>query len=203
MSGRTPSNDGHREPDFVDRFLKLSPMWRLIGAAALALIAVLVWDEYVRPTTDAWNGESDRIARTIERARTVDRTTDPKIERLATALGPIEVPRSAAPGATRLESTISEICSQYKVVHKIDGRTGSKLPSNSPLSTMAGGRVERIICELEFIADTETAIDVIRDLEAEPEIESISELRLDLVDDGPDLEIRIVVEAWIVPRRKA
>jgi hypothetical protein len=203
MSRGTPSTDGRREPDFVDRFLTLSPMWRLIGAAALALIAVLVWDEYVRPTTDDWNGESDRIARTIERARTVDRTTDPKIERLATALGPIEVPRSAAPGATRLESTISQICSQYKVVPKIDGRTGSKLPSNSPLSTMAGGRVERIICELEFIADTETAIDVIRDLEAEPEIESISELRLDLVDDGPDLEIRIVVEAWIVPRRKA
>jgi hypothetical protein len=68
---------------------------------------------------------------------------------------------------------------------------------------MAGGRVERIICELEFIADTETAIDVIRDLEAEPEIESISELRLDLIDDGPNLEIRIVVEAWIVPRRNA
>jgi hypothetical protein len=203
MSGRTPATDNRREPDLVDRFLELSPMWRLIGAAALALIAVLVWDEYVRPTTDSWNGESDRIARTIERARTVDRTTDPKIERLATALGPIEVPRSAAPGATRLESTISEICSQYKIVPKIDGRTGSKLPSNSPLSTMAGGRVERIICELEFIADTETAIDVIRDLEAEPEIESISELRLDLVDDGPDLEIRIVVEAWIVPRRKA
>ena len=101
MSRGTPSTDGRREPDFVDRFLALSPMWRLIGAAALALIAVLVWDEYVRPTTDDWNGESDRIARTIERARTVDRTTDPKIERLATALGPIEVPRSAAPGAMR------------------------------------------------------------------------------------------------------
>ncbi|MAD18722.1 MAG: hypothetical protein CMJ52_00650 [Planctomycetaceae bacterium] len=203
MSARNPSADGQREPDLVDRFLELSPMWKLIGAAALMLIAVLVWDEYVRPTTEAWNAESARIERTIERARTVDRTTDPKIEQLATALGPIEVPRSAAPGATRLESTISEICSQYKVVPKIDGRTGSKLPSNSPLSTMAGGRVERIICELEFIADAETAIDVIRDLEAEPEIESISELRLDLIDDGPDLEIRIVVEAWIVPRRKA
>ena len=99
MSGRTPPTDDQRDPDLVDRFLELSTMWRLIGAAALVLIAVLVWDEYVRPTTESWNGESDRIARTIERARTVDRTTDPKIERLATALGPIEVPRSAAPGA--------------------------------------------------------------------------------------------------------
>lgn len=190
------------ESDLVDRFLELPPIWRLIGAAAMVLVAILVWDEYVRPTADAWNKESDRIASTIERARTLEQRTDPKIERLATALGPIEVPRSAAPGATRLESTISKICSQYEIVPKIDGRTGSKLPSNSPLSTMAGGRVERIICELEFVSDSETVVEVIRDLEAEPEIESISSLRLKLVDDGPKLEVRIMVEAWIVPRKK-
>jgi hypothetical protein len=198
-STRTSSEN---ETDLVDRYLALQPIWRVIGAAAMVLVAILVWDEYVQPTANDWNTESDRISNTIERARTLDQRTDPKIERLATALGPIEVPRSAAPGATRLESTVSKICSQYQIVPKIDGRTGSKLPSSSPLSAMAGGRVERIICELEFISDSETVVDVIRDLEAEPEIESISSLRLQLVDDGPKLEVRIMVEAWIVPRKK-
>jgi hypothetical protein len=198
-STRTSSEN---ETDLVDRYLALQPIWRGIGAAAMVLVAILVWDEYVQPTANDWNTESDRISSTIERARTLDQRTDPKIERLATALGPIEVPRSAAPGATRLESTVSKICSQYQIVPKIDGRTGSKLPSSSPLSAMAGGRVERIICELEFISDSETVVDVIRDLEAEPEIESISSLRLQLVDDGPKLEVRIMVEAWIVPRKK-
>jgi hypothetical protein len=198
-STRTSSRN---ETDLVDRYLALQPIWRGIGAAAMVLVAILVWDEYVQPTANDWNTESDRISNTIERARTLDQRTDPKIERLATALGPIEVPRSAAPGATRLESTVSKICSQYQIVPKIDGRTGSKLPSSSPLSAMAGGRVERIICELEFISDSETVVDVIRDLEAEPEIESISSLRLQLVDDGPKLEVRIMVEAWIVPRKK-
>jgi hypothetical protein len=198
-STRTSSRN---ETDLVDRYLALQPIWRGIGAAAMVLVAILVWDEYVQPTANDWNTESDRISSTIERARTLDQRTDPKIERLATALGPIEVPRSAAPGATRLESTVSKICSQYQIVPKIDGRTGSKLPSSSPLSAMAGGRVERIICELEFISDSETVVDVIRDLEAEPEIESISSLRLQLIDDGPKLEVRIMVEAWIVPRKK-
>jgi hypothetical protein len=198
-STRTSSEN---ETDLVDRYLALQPIWRVIGAAAMVLVAILVWDEYVQPTANDWNTESDRISNTIERARTLDQRTDPKIERLATALGPIEVPRSAAPGATRLESTVSKICSQYQIVPKIDGRTGSKLPSSSPLSAMAGGRVERIICELEFISDSETVVDVIRDLEAEPEIESISSLRLQLIDDGPKLEVRIMVEAWIVPRKK-
>lgn len=202
MSKGSTRTSSRNETDLVDRYLALQPIWRGIGAAAMVLVAILVWDEYVQPTANDWNTESDRISNTIERARTLDQRTDPKIERLATALGPIEVPRSAAPGATRLESTVSKICSQYQIVPKIDGRTGSKLPSSSPLSAMAGGRVERIICELEFISDSETVVDVIRDLEAEPEIESISSLRLQLVDDGPKLEVRIMVEAWIVPRKK-
>lgn len=202
MSKGSTRTSSENETDLVDRYLALQPIWRVIGAAAMVLVAILVWDEYVQPTANDWNTESDRISSTIERARTLDQRTDPKIERLATALGPIEVPRSAAPGATRLESTISKICSQYQIVPKIDGRTGSKLPSSSPLSAMAGGRVERIICELEFISDSETVVDVIRDLEAEPEIESISSLRLQLVDDGPKLEVRIMVEAWIVPGKK-
>lgn len=202
MSKGSTRTSSENETDLVDRYLALQPIWRVIGAAAMVLVAILVWDEYVQPTANDWNTESDRISNTIERARTLDQRTDPKIERLATALGPIEVPRSAAPGATRLESTVSKICSQYQIVPKIDGRTGSKLPSSSPLSAMAGGRVERIICELEFISDSETVVDVIRDLEAEPEIESISSLRLQLIDDGPKLEVRIMVEAWIVPRKK-
>lgn len=202
MSKGSTRTSSENETDLVDRYLALQPIWRVIGAAAMVLVAILVWDEYVQPTANEWNTESDRISSTIERARTLDQRTDPKIERLATALGPIEVPRSAAPGATRLESTVSKICSQYQIVPKIDGRTGSKLPSSSPLSAMAGGRVERIICELEFISDSETVADVIRDLEAEPEIESISSLRLQLVDDGPKLEVRIMVEAWIVPGKK-
>lgn len=202
MSKGSTRTSSRNETDLVDRYLALQPIWRVIGAAAMVLVAILVWDEYVQPTANDWNTESDRISNTIERARTLDQRTDPKIERLATALGPIEVPRSAAPGATRLESTVSKICSQYQIVPKIDGRTGSKLPSSSPLSAMAGGRVERIICELEFISDSETVVDVIRDLEAEPEIESISSLRLQLIDDGPKLEVRIMVEAWIVPRKK-
>ncbi|MDE0888122.1 MAG: hypothetical protein OSA40_01550 [Phycisphaerales bacterium] len=202
MSKGSTRTSSENETDLVDRYLALQPIWRVIGAAAMVLVAILVWDEYVQPTANDWNTESDRISSTIERARTLDQRTDPKIERLATALGPIEVPRSAAPGATRLESTVSKICSQYQIVPKIDGRTGSKLPSSSPLSAMAGGRVERIICELEFISDSETVADVIRDLEAEPEIESISSLRLQLVDDGPKLEVRIMVEAWIVPGKK-
>jgi hypothetical protein len=198
------SNDGRPksgEPDLVDRFLALPPIWRIAAAGAVVVMAVLVAQDHVWPLADGWNREADRIARTIERGRNLDAALDPRIERIAVALGPIEVPRSAAPGATRLEETVGRICAAHGLDPKIDGRTGSRLPSNSPLSEVAGGRVERLVCELEFVAEPDTLMTVVRELEREPEIESISDLRIERIDDGPKLDVRLVVEAWVVPTR--
>lgn len=188
-------------PDLVDRYLGWPPLWRLASAGGVLLMAILVAQDYVWPTADVWNAEADRIVRTIEKARNIDDAIDGRVERIATALGPIEVPRSASPGATRLEETVGGILEAHDLDPKIDARTGSRLASKSPISEVAGGRVERLICELEFIADPDTLIAVIRELEAEPEIESISDLRLERIDDGPRLDIRLSVEAWVVPTR--
>ena len=193
VSTRTP------KPDLVDRFLEWPMLWRIASAGVCILMAVLVAQDYVWPTADAWNNEADRIARTIEKGRNLDGTIDRRIKRIATALGPIEVPRSASPGATRLEETVGNILEENGLDPKIDARTGSRLASSSPISEVAGGRVQRLVCELEFITDPDTLIAVLRELESEPEIESISNLRLERIDDGPSLEISLSVEAWVVP----
>ena len=73
--------------------------------------------------------------------------------------------------------------------------------SASPISEVAGGRVQRLVCELDFKTTPDTLINVIRELEAEPEIESISSLRLERIDDGPQLEVTLSIEAWVVPTR--
>ena len=187
--------------DLVDRFLALPPIWRIAGAGALLVVAVLVAQDHVWPIADEWNREAYRIERSIARGRDLDSALDARIERIAVALGPIEVPRSAAPGATRLEETVGRICAAHGLDPKIDGRTGSRLPSNSPISEVAGGRVERLVCELEFVADPGTLMDVVRELEREPEIESISDLRIERIEDGPRLDVRLVIEAWVVPTR--
>lgn len=199
MSDSTPKNGGEQSEDMVDRFLRLPASWQLGGVLVLVVIAILVAQEHVWPTADRWNEEADQIERTLTNARNLDRGLPPSIERIAVALGPIEVPRSAAPGATRLEETVGEICLKHNLVPKIDGRTGSRLPPNNPISAMAGGRVDRLVCEMEFTATPDLLIKVLRDLESEPEIESIADLRLDRINDGPELDVTLVVEAWIVP----
>lgn len=199
MSETPPTNRDERPEDMVDRFLGLPASWQLGGLLILVVVAILVAQEHVWPTADRWNDEADRIERTLAKARNLDRGLPPSIERIAVTLGPIEEPRAAAPGATRLEETVGRICSKHGLVPKIDGRTGSRLPPNSPISAMAGGRVDRLVCEMEFTATPDLLIDVLRDLESEPEIKSIADLRLDRIDDGPDLDVTILVEAWIVP----
>jgi hypothetical protein len=185
----------------VDRFLALPAIWRFAVTAAVIALVFLVADDYVWPTADAWNEESDRISRIIDQSQNLEATIDRKIQIVATALGPIEVPRSASPGATRLEETVGTILEGNGIVPKIDARTGSRLASASPISEVAGGRVQRLVCELDFKTTPDTLINVIRELEAEPEIESISSLRLERIDDGPQLEVTLSIEAWVVPTR--
>ena len=187
------------KPDLVDRFLEWPPLWKIASTGVCVLMAILVAQDYVWPTADAWNTEADRISQTIEKGRNLDGTIDRRIKLVATALGPIEVPRSASPGATRLEETVGTILEEHGLDPKIDARTGSRLASSSPISEVAGGRVQRLVCELEFISDPDTLIAVLRQLESKPEIESISNLRLERIDDGPSLEISLSVEAWVVP----
>jgi hypothetical protein len=96
MSRHTEETLGTGKRDLVDRFLSLSPIWRLAGAGALLVVAVLVAQDHVWPIAERWNVEADRISRSIERGRRLDASLDPRIERIAVALGPIEVPRSMA-----------------------------------------------------------------------------------------------------------
>ena len=201
MSDGTNNSNSPETPnaDLVDRFLALPAIWRFAASAAVVALVFLVADDYVWPTADAWNEESDRISRIINQSQNLENTIDRKIERVATALGPIEVPRSASPGATRLEETVASILEGNGIVPKIDARTGSRLASASPISEVAGGRVQRLVCELDFKSTPNTLIKVIRELEAEPEIESISSLRLERIDDGPQLEVSLSIEAWVVP----
>ena len=205
MSESMPPQDDARtgRGDLVDRFLELPVIWRSGVAAALVLLVVLVAEDYIWPMADDWNAQANRIEKIIDQGSRLDRAIDRKIERVATALGPIEVPRSAAPGATRLEETVGRILEENGLRPKIDARTGSNLASNSPIAEIAGGRVQRLVCELEFQSDPDTVIKVLRELEAEPEIESVSSVRLERLDNGPKLlDVSMEIEAWVVPERR-
>ena len=124
---------------------------------------------------------------------------DRKLEWVVASLGPIEVPRSPNPGADRLEATVNDIVSGRKVQnYTFETRPGARVQASSALRNIAGGgRVERVHAEVEFQASPEDAIDLVRELEAEPEIESIGSIRMTADPDLRLVEVKLVVEAWI------
>lgn len=185
--------------DLVDRYLGMPLSWRVLIAAALLLLVFLVADEMIWPTSEEWTAEAQRLELLLEESQTIDRRIDRSLEWVVAALGPIEVPRSPNPGADRLEATLNTILGNHEIQeYTFETRPGSRVQASSALQKIAGGgRVQRVHAEIEFTATPEEATGVLRELEAEPEIESIGSVRLTAKSERKVVEVKLIVEAWV------
>lgn len=193
------SEKAEQSTDFVDRFLGLSSTWKFLVSIALLLLVYLVASDLIWPTSEKWAQESEELEQLLQESRSMESKIDRKLEWVVASLGPIEVPRSPNPGADRLEATVNDIVSGRKVQnYTFETRPGARVQASSALRNIAGGgRVERVHAEVEFQASPEDAIDLVRELEAEPEIESIGSIRMTADPDLRLVEVKLVVEAWI------
>ena len=196
-----------KQSDLVDRFLKMPTLWKFLIAMAMILLVYLVADDMVWPTSEEWTLQSEQLEQLLNESQTMDRKVNRQLEWTVTSLGPIEVPRSPNPGADRLESTVNSIVSGRNVKsYTFETRPGARVQASSALQNIAGGgRVQRVHAEVEFQASPEDAIDLVRELEAEPEIESIGSLRITAMEPSSlkMVDVKLVVEAWITaPNRR-
>ena len=196
-----------KQPDLVDRFLGMSTLWKFLIAIAMVLLVYLVADDMVWPTSEEWTLESEQLEQLLHESQNMDRKVNRQLEWTIASLGPIEVPRSPNPGADRLESTVNDIVKAHDVKsYTFETRPGARVQASSALKNIAGGgRVERVHAEVEFQATPEDAIELVRELEAEPEIESIGSLRITAGEPASlkMVDVKLVVEAWITaPNRR-
>ena len=193
--------------DMIDRFLAMSTVWKLGISLALLLLVYLVSDEMIWPRSTQWTLESERVERILDKSKNMDRRINSQLRTIVENLGPIEVPRSPNPGADQLEMTLNEIVSGHPVKgYEFVTRPGARVQASSELTKFAGGgRIERVLAEIEFEADTEDAIALIGEIESEPSIESIGSLRMTVDRDRKSVVVKLQVEAWIktVSRRRA
>ncbi len=189
----------NEQGDLVDRFLKLPPLWKFAGSAVLILLVYLVAEDFIWPTVDDWRKEADRIELLLDESAVIQKRVDRKLKGIVTSLGPIDVPRSPNLGAERLEATVNDIVQGQSVQgYTLKTRPGSRVQASASLRSIAGGgKVERVLAEVEFVSKPEFAVEIVRELEAEPGIESIDELRLTRIEDSGTVEVKLVVEAWV------
>ena len=194
-----PTDETSQRPDMVDRFLGLPTLWKFLVSIALLLLVYLVANDLIWPTSEKWALESEQLEQLLDESRSIDRKIDRKLVWIVASLGPIEVPRSPNDGAVRLEATVNDIVSEHRVKsYTFETRPGARVQASAALRNIAGGgRVERVHAEVEFQATPEDAIELVRELEAEPEIESIGSLRMTAVPELRLVDVQLVVEAWI------
>lgn len=184
----------------VDR-IRSWPRIAQVGAA----VAVLVGGWWLcRDTVWAWAGTySDNAA---ELRDLLARERDQNERRIRSARdsvvahGRVQAPRRPAEGAAMLAQEATRIIKQNNGVanYKYEARTATRLPASALRDVIGDRRAERVTADLQFEATPEIVSKIISELEASPEIDSISTLRLQRVEAGKKLRVKMVIEAWVI-----
>lgn len=187
------------------RWSALPIRWRWLIGIAGAVVLFVLYSDLIYPIAERWNAEGDRIEKILDEAEGNRAQLPRSLEDTVEALGPIRVPRSEAEGSLALAETITAAIGNHPVTKfSLDARAGSKLPPAAlrEIVSASGQRVERVVGEVGFTATPEQAAAIISELEASPDVESISRLRVIKSKDADrKVEVKMTVEAWILTGR--
>lgn len=175
--------------------------WGLAVVLAIGLYALLnatTWD-WARGASQAANllqVELDKANRRL----VVDRS----LESVVLAHGAVRLPPREDEGSLALAAAVNEVLKSHKAAEKIrdQGQTASRLQGTEVLQILPSGSQGAVVSrEVEFIAPTEVASSILRDLESHPDIDAIRRLEMQ-VDDKKDadarlLKVKLTVEAWV------
>ncbi len=198
----------------MDRVTELPRAVRWALGAAVLLLAFVAWDDNVRPIAEGWNRQADAIERQLAEAREAEQLVRAIRARrqLVESLGPVELPGPDDDGREALHSLVVDIVRSYRSVRNDSFNLGGgadRLPAAVSqrllaASGQAGRRLVRISGDLRFDAEPEDAVAIVADLEARPEVEAVSLVRM-LRKDGRTVGVTIDLNAWVVqsPRRLA
>jgi hypothetical protein len=198
----------------ADRVKELPRAVRWALGAAVLLLAFVAWDDNVRPIAEDWNRQADAIERQLAEAREAEQLVRAIRARrqLVESLGPVEIPGPDDDGREALHSLVVDIVRSYPSVRNDSFNLGGgadRLPAAVSqrllaASGQAGRRLVRISGDLRFDAEPEDAVAIVADLEARPEVETVSLVRM-LRKDGRTVGVTIDLNAWVVqsPRRLA
>lgn len=175
-------------------------------AAALSLLALL-WTDVIAARTNIWNEQADKMLARLEEVRSGDQ----RLERLVAmqdyvvALGNASRPDNKVEDAA---DALADAINQVLAARSVSGdssliRAPDKLPPGTIDALLAPGeRAYKINANLRFEATPEEAIAIIAELEARPEIEAISVVRL-AKRGSNKVAADLTLEAWCIRREKS
>ena len=141
--------------------------------ATVITISFLIWDSTVAELGASWSAKADEIELQIKEVNTpILFTSD--VKNAVAAFGKVELPRTKAEGAAAMTEAVHEILSSHQV--KDDEYTRTK-------------------------TNKEDILKVISDLEGNPWIDTVSDIRL-TKKEGRMIRVDLSVGAWVVTTSK-
>lgn len=182
--------------------------WLLI--AVFFTVLFLLWEQMIAPQAQAWNRKADKIESDLAAVKGASSLIDQwqSNKQALVAIGELDVPASEQQTRTSLTEAISEIVDEHRG-NDMSWELGSarRLPNsaafiklNNSMVRLTGqvGQLEMMQGKLEFQAKPDVVMKIIADLEARPEVESISQIRM-TVDDSV-MDVTMTIDAWVYTR---
>lgn len=191
----------NQRQSLFDQFRALPPILQWGVYIVLGIIVFLVWSEHIAPKSHQFKDRADRIAADV---RTVRDTAamESQIRRhqdIIHGVGQVQKPRSAAQGEIALNQAVNEVVGEHTVTNFSYATRGQQALRAGALPGLTGTmRAQMLTGDLKFNATPDTAMAIIAQLEARPEIELIQMARISRIA-GRRVSVHLMLEAWVLP----
>jgi hypothetical protein len=191
------------KPTYIDRFRALSSVYQWAIAIAAALLLYVAADDGVWAPARDLNAKSDRLATALKEGAQRDALLK-SVSGAIMPIGRIVVPRAETNGSQELRQSINEVMKNFGVSPEMQGGIGANMTAPPELQDLiaVNNRLSKVTQDLTFSAKQEVVAKVLAALEARPEIESISSLKLTRDAKNQRVDVMMTVEAWVqVPKK--
>jgi len=181
----------------IERFKGLERAWQWIILAVAFLLAFLLWSTVIAPIGDEWAAQSDRIESNLDRTSGTI-TLDPTTKTAAMVYGSVELPNMKETGSLTLTEVVHAILATHGITNDTfyQSQSANIKVSALPGIARAGEKLERIKGELDFESKPDAAISIVAELERNPAVEALSNLKIDKLGNGT-VRTRLTLEAWV------
>lgn len=190
----------------LDRYRGLPRAGRWAAIAGAVLIGFTLLDSVLWPIADDLNARADRLTTVLERASSRAEEFPEEIEASAIVHGPNAVPGREVLSKEKLASTIVSVLREKGVNQfGLDIRPAQPLPSTvlPEIASELGGQMGRSIADLRFEATPDVATTLVAELDKNPAIDAISDLKLTYNPQSKRVAVQMSLEKWGVVNRSS
>ena len=204
-SMKNPLNRARSE---FDSFSRSTQILVIVGLVSLILLGVA---ESWRIANEL-NQETDDLLVQINRAKNAQTDLKPAFRDQVQSMGEVRLPSSSLStlaAEQKLFTVVNEILAKHGAqTVAISISPGANLPSTAApeIPRGAGQKLSKIIGRLEFDCDHNAATKIIKQLELNPEVYSITRLQISRYDSGPEqargmVNVDITLESWVLKQQ--